>query len=71
MSSQFTYFKKYKVPLHGVIHVGAHRGEEVHQYAELGAKKIIWVEPNPDVFKEMEILPVSYTHLTLPTILRV
>ena len=56
MSSQFTYFKKYKVPLRGVIHVGAHRGEEVHQYEELGAKKIIWVEPNPDVFKEMEIL---------------
>ena len=51
MSSQFTYFKKYKVPLRGVIHVGAHRGEEVHQYEELGAKKIIWVEPNPDVFK--------------------
>ena len=56
MSSEFTYFKKYKVPLRGVIHVGAHRGEEVHQYEELGAKKIIWVEPNPDVFKEMEIL---------------
>ena len=55
MSSQFTYFKKYKVPLHGVIHVGAHRGEEVHQYAELGAKKIIWVEPNPEVFEEMKI----------------
>ena len=56
MSSEFTYFKKYKVPLRGVIHVGAHRGEEVHQYEDLGAKKIIWVEPNPDVFKEMEIL---------------
>ena len=56
MSSEFTYFKKYEVPLRGVIHVGAHRGEEVHQYEELGAKKIIWVEPNPDVFKEMKIL---------------
>ena len=56
MSSEFTYFKKYKVPLRGVIHVGAHRGEEVSYYEELGAKKIIWVEPNPDVFNEMEIL---------------
>ena len=56
MSSEFTYFKKYKVPLNGVIHVGAHRGEEVSYYEGLGAKKIIWVEPNPDVFKEMEIL---------------
>tara|TARA_B100000131_G_scaffold229811_1_gene221610 strand:- start:478 stop:1119 length:642 start_codon:yes stop_codon:yes gene_type:complete len=38
----------------GIIHVGAHRGEEVEQYADMGAKTVIWVEPNPDVFKEMK-----------------
>ena len=37
-----------------IIHVGAHRGEEVEQYADMGAKTVIWVEPNPDVFKEMK-----------------
>jgi len=38
----------------GIIHVGAHRGEEVEQYADMDAKTVIWVEPNPDVFKEMK-----------------
>ena len=56
MSSGYTFFKKNNVSLLGVIHVGAHRGEEVNQYEELGAKKIIWVEPNPDVFEEMKVL---------------
>ncbi len=38
----------------GIIHVGAHRGEEVERYADMGAKTVIWVEPNPELFKEME-----------------
>ena len=38
----------------GIIHVGAHRGEEVEQYSDMDAKTVIWVEPNPDVFKEMK-----------------
>ena len=55
MSDQFSYFQNNKISLNGVIHVGAHRGEEIFYYEKLGAKKIIWVEPNPDVFKEMEV----------------
>jgi len=55
MSSTFSYFTDNKVKLRGVIHVGAHRGEEVFDYEKLGAEKIIWVEPNPDVFEEMEV----------------
>ena len=55
MSDQFSYFQNNKISLNGVIHVGAHRGEEIFYYEKLGAKKVIWVEPNPDVFKEMEV----------------
>ena len=50
MSSQFKILND----VTGIIHVGAHRGEEVEQYADMGAKTVIWVEPNPDVFKEMK-----------------
>jgi FkbM family methyltransferase len=53
--SQYKYFSENNVKVDGVIHVGAHRGEEIYDYEKLGAKKIIWVEPNPDVFKELEI----------------
>ena len=53
--SQYKYFSQNNVTVDGVIHVGAHRGEEIYDYEKLGAKQIIWVEPNPDVFKELEI----------------
>lgn len=55
MSSRFNYFDENKITLSGVIHVGAHRGEEIFEYENLGAKQVIWIEPNPDVFKEMEV----------------
>lgn len=53
--SQYKYFSENNIKVNGVIHVGAHRGEEIYDYEKLGAKKIIWVEPNPDVFNELEI----------------
>ena len=39
----------------GVIHVGACRAEELKDHVEFGAKKIIWIEANPDVYGEMQI----------------
>jgi FkbM family methyltransferase len=53
--TQYKYFSDNNVKLNGVIHVGAHRGEEIFEYENLGAKKIIWIEPNPDVFEELQI----------------
>lgn len=37
----------------GVIHVGAHRGEELGEHVAAGAKKIVWIEANPDVYQEL------------------
>jgi len=54
MSSQFNYFKQNKVNVDGVLHVGAHRGEEIYDYESMGAKNVVWVEPVPELFKEME-----------------
>lgn len=53
--SQYKYFLEHNIKVSGVIHVGAHRGEEIFYYEKLGAKKVIWIEPNPDVFSELEI----------------
>ena len=52
--TQYKYFFENGIILNGVIHVGAHRGEELYDYEKLGAKKVIWIEPNPDVFNELE-----------------
>lgn len=54
MSSQFNYFKQNKVNVTGVLHVGAHRGEEIYDYESMGAKNVVWIEPVPELFKEME-----------------
>lgn len=37
----------------GVVHVGAHRGEEFNDHVAMGAKQIVWVEANPDLFDEL------------------
>lgn len=37
----------------GVIHIGAHRGEESSVYDAMGVDKVTWIEPNPDIFKEL------------------
>jgi FkbM family methyltransferase len=38
----------------GVVHVGANTGQERDLYAHLGLK-VLWVEPLPEIFKELEI----------------
>ena len=55
MSSRFSFFEENKIQINGVVHVGAHRGEEIFEYESLGAKQVVWVEPNPDVFEEMKV----------------
>jgi FkbM family methyltransferase len=37
----------------GVIHVGAHAGDERERYASFGLR-VIWVEASPEVFAELE-----------------
>jgi FkbM family methyltransferase len=43
--------EKYRLRPLGVIHVGAHWGEEAEAYYKNGAKKTIWVEANPMCMK--------------------
>ena len=37
----------------GVIHVGANKGQERFVYANYGLK-VVWVEPIPDIFRELQ-----------------
>ncbi len=52
---QYNYFRKNNKTMKGAIHVGAHRGEEIFLYEKLGAKKVIWIEPDPEVFEELQV----------------
>jgi|GEM_PF-1686211 len=43
----------------GVLHLGAHKGQERAQYDKLN-KKVIWVEANPIIFKELTQNLIEY-----------
>jgi len=44
---------RYLKEVSGVIHVGAHRGQERDRYAQHDLD-VVWLEPNPDLFRELE-----------------
>jgi FkbM family methyltransferase len=46
--------EKYRIDLRGIIHLGAHLGEEAKDYAEVGCKNVIWIEGNPDLIDELK-----------------
>lgn len=43
----------YSSPGIGVLHIGAHRGQEAKRYEEAGAR-VLWVEADPRVFQELK-----------------
>lgn len=44
---------RYKRIPKGIIHIGGHTGEEIHDYYSAGVKNVIWVEANPSVFERL------------------
>lgn len=48
-------FPKYGIKPNGVLHIGANIGEEAPVYLELGIKKQIWIEANPEIFTRLQI----------------
>jgi FkbM family methyltransferase len=47
-------FAKYNIKPKGVLHIGANVGEEAPVYDQLGIKKQIWIEGNPEVFLKLK-----------------
>ncbi|MFC1688675.1 FkbM family methyltransferase [Pseudomonadota bacterium] len=41
--------EKYSIKPNGVLHIGAHIGEERDEYKSCGFKKVIWIEANPEL----------------------
>lgn len=45
---------KYNIKINGVIHIGAHFGQEIVTYEELGIKNIMFFEPIPETFNKLK-----------------
>lgn len=50
------------IPRTGVVHVGAHRGQEVADYRRVGFDRIVLVEPNPALRQLLDHLDVAEVH---------
>lgn len=51
-------------PFEGVLHVGAHLGEEAKDYCDNGVKRVLWVEANKTLMKNLydnvKMIPVQH-----------
>ena len=45
--------QKYNFKPKGVLHVGAHLGEEAVDYKKMGIEKVVWVEGNEDLIPQL------------------
>lgn len=57
--------EKYNLNIKGVIHIGAHFGQEFDSYKELQIPKIVFFEPNPKSFKILNEKVKNYTNVKL------
>ena len=47
------YCERFFIKPRGLIHVGAHEGNEIEMYQRIGCEKVIFIEANPHVFKRL------------------
>lgn len=45
---------KYKLDIRGILHLGAHTGEESEAYEELGIKNVLWVEADRAIMRKLK-----------------
>jgi FkbM family methyltransferase len=45
---------EFNPPVRGVVHAGAHRAEEYDTYTALGANRVVYIEANPHLVKELK-----------------
>jgi FkbM family methyltransferase len=52
----------YNLKITGVLHCGAHTGEEAEAYHRAGINRVLWVEGNPELIPELEAHVLPYGH---------
>src|ERR1700728_2247390 len=45
---------RYRPDLKGILHFGAHLAEEAKDYAEVGCRRVIWIEGNPSLIEPLK-----------------
>lgn len=51
------------LPFKGILHIGAHTGEEAKDYQDNGVQKVIWIEATPDYMDRLKEHTKQFTGL--------
>ena len=54
--------EKHQLRANGILHIGAHEGVECEVYNEIGFDSVMWIEADPDVFKNLEAKINRFSH---------
>jgi FkbM family methyltransferase len=46
--------QRYKVVPKGIIHIGAHEGQELAKYLQMGATEVLLIEANPEICQKLQ-----------------
>jgi len=61
--------QKYNMEIRGILHLGAHLGEEAQDYENLFVKNVWWVEANPHVMDKLRENLRPYNHHLIQALL--
>jgi FkbM family methyltransferase len=56
---------RYKMNITGVVHAGAHIGQEAESYEACGIERVLWIEANPDLIAILNERVFPYGHVTV------
>ena len=54
--------RDYHVKPRGIVHVGAHEGQELESYVKHEVPKVVWIEANPEIARTLEERLRPYPH---------
>lgn len=55
--------QQHSITPHGVIHIGAHMGQELGQYQSMNVKKVLFIEANPVVVERLQKQVAELPHV--------
>lgn len=57
--------ERYRMEISGVVHAGAHIGQEAEDYEKCGIERVLWIEANPDLVEVLNERVYPYGHVTV------
>lgn len=53
-------FPRWNIKPKGILHLGAHEGQEAAVYEQLGIKDVFWIEANPEIYERLQVTMSKY-----------